>query len=119
MAEWQTRQTQNLLSERTWEFESPRPHQLNQGLARRSALNCHTPEIARRQIGGGRFQFRPGAAVTCPVETAIWPSGRAGLALAGGDGAKLSRPLSSRIAPERSEGAVSKFDACQSSRTRA
>ena len=26
MAEWQTRQTQNLLSERTWEFKSPRPH---------------------------------------------------------------------------------------------
>ena len=27
VAEWQTRQTQNLLSERTWEFKSPRPHQ--------------------------------------------------------------------------------------------
>jgi hypothetical protein len=26
VAEWQTRQTQNLLSERTWEFKSPRPH---------------------------------------------------------------------------------------------
>ena len=30
VAEWQTRQTQNLLSERTWEFKSPRPHQINQ-----------------------------------------------------------------------------------------
>jgi hypothetical protein len=30
VAEWQTRQTQNLLSERTWEFKSPRPHQPNQ-----------------------------------------------------------------------------------------
>jgi hypothetical protein len=29
VAEWQTRQTQNLLSERTWEFKSPRPHQLS------------------------------------------------------------------------------------------
>ena len=29
VAEWQTRQTQNLLSERTWEFKSPRPHQRN------------------------------------------------------------------------------------------
>ena len=28
VAEWQTRQTQNLLSERTWEFKSPRPHQV-------------------------------------------------------------------------------------------
>ena len=26
VAEWQTRQTQNPLSERTWEFKSPRPH---------------------------------------------------------------------------------------------
>jgi hypothetical protein len=32
VAEWQTRQTQNLLSERTWEFKSPRPHQLDQRL---------------------------------------------------------------------------------------
>jgi hypothetical protein len=32
VAEWQTRQTQNLLSERTWEFKSPRPHHLNQFL---------------------------------------------------------------------------------------
>jgi hypothetical protein len=32
VAEWQTRQTQNLLSVRTWEFKSPRPHQLNQWL---------------------------------------------------------------------------------------
>jgi hypothetical protein len=30
VAEWQTRQTQNLLSERTWEFKSPRPHQQDQ-----------------------------------------------------------------------------------------
>ena len=32
VAEWQTRQTQNLLSVRTWEFKSPRPHQQNQPL---------------------------------------------------------------------------------------
>src|SRR5262245_298234 len=30
VAEWQTRQTQNLLSDRTWEFKSPRPHQSGQ-----------------------------------------------------------------------------------------
>ncbi len=34
MAEWQTRQTQNLLSEMTWRFKSSRPHQQNQ------CLNC-------------------------------------------------------------------------------
>ena len=28
VAEWQTRQTQNLLSERTWGFKSLHPHQL-------------------------------------------------------------------------------------------
>ena len=38
MAEWQTRQTQNLLSERTWEFKSPRPHQWAQCLRADHAL---------------------------------------------------------------------------------
>jgi hypothetical protein len=32
VAEWQTRQTQNLLSVRTWEFKSPRPHHINQSV---------------------------------------------------------------------------------------
>jgi hypothetical protein len=47
VAEWQTRQTQNLLSERTWEFKSPRPHQPNHYRSRAIAIFAtSTPQLS-------------------------------------------------------------------------
>jgi hypothetical protein len=64
VAEWQTRQTQNLLSERTWEFKSPRPHQSNQRLRIGSRAACKrrrrfVPSLSLIvcQNGGRRSRF--------------------------------------------------------------
>ena len=51
MAEWQTRQTQNLLSERTWEFKSPRPHQQNK--ADRAIRTAFSTSIVNSSLANG------------------------------------------------------------------
>jgi hypothetical protein len=61
VAEWQTRQTQNLLSERTWEFKSPRPHQRTNdinGLYNVAATREVCPEAVAN--------FVPNLSLTCP-----------------------------------------------------
>src|SRR5205814_3643735 len=50
VAEWQTRQTQNLLPVREWGFKSLHPHQQNQGLEGMFALSIAWTIAARCQV---------------------------------------------------------------------
>ena len=75
VAEWQTRQTQNLLSERTWEFKSPRPHQLSQALTTRLLLNHHTASFFGRANRRQRELFRVAPSLKRPAEAPLpYPS---------------------------------------------
>ena len=59
VAERQTRQTQNLLSERTWEFKSPRPHQENRSPSMSRSIWAATAAAASgRWILPGRSRRR-------------------------------------------------------------